>query len=123
MKRAVAYKTYLDPETGNTKVFRVTEEIKRDTNTFIKFYDAVLLEVAADQELTGKAIRLLLYIMSKLEFGKDTVYIHYDEASEELNITPRTFYNWLRVLIKKGIVEKTEKPYIYRISYSYAKKG
>ena len=83
-------------------MFRVTEEIKRDTNTFIKFYDAVLLEVAADQELTGKAIRLLLYIMSKLEFGKDTVYIHYDEASEELNITPRTFYNWLRVLVKKG---------------------
>ena len=123
MKKTIAYKNYIDPETGKSKVFRITEEVKKDKNTFVKFYDAVLLDIAADKDITGKAIRLLLYIMSKLEFGKNEVYLHYSEASEDLNVTERTFYNWLKTLTEKEIIEKTDKPYIYTVNYAYAKKG
>jgi len=93
----------------------------RDRN-FIKIFVAFLIDVIQDRELGGGAWRLLLYAIQNMDFNSLRVYMVPEETAEKLGVTKRTFYNWLRVLVKNGYLEKIATN-IYRIRPYTAIKG
>jgi CRP-like cAMP-binding protein len=93
----------------------------RDKN-FIKIFVAFLIDVIQDRELGSGAWRLLLYAIERMEFNSLRVYMVPEETAEKLGVTKRTFYNWLRVLIKNGYLEKIATN-IYHIRPYTAVKG
>jgi hypothetical protein len=82
---------------------------------FRKVFVGFLSDIIADKDIAGKAVRLLLYIIENLKANDLTVHLYWKIVCEELEITKQTYYNWLRTLINKGILEKTEIPNIYRL--------
>jgi len=82
---------------------------------FKKVFIGFLKDIVLDKEIAGKAIRLLLYIIENLRKNDLEVYLYYEDVCEELGITTKTYYNWLNVLLEKGIIEKTKRPNIYRL--------
>jgi len=90
---------------------------------FRKVFVGFLKDIVLDKEIAGKAIRLLLWIIENLKTNDLEIYMYHEYISEELGITKKTYYNWLNVLLKKGIVEKTDRPHIYRIRVYSAVNG
>ena len=93
----------------------------RDKN-YIKVFVAFLMDVLEDRELGSGAWRLLLYAIQNMDYNSLRVSMAPQEAAEKLRITKRTFYNWLRILIKNGYMEKIATN-IYRIRPYTAIKG
>jgi len=93
----------------------------RDRN-FIKVFVGFLVDVLEDRELGSGAWRLLIYAIQNMDFNSLRVYMVPKETAEKLGVTKRTFYNWLRVLIKNGYLEKIATN-IYRIRPYTAVKG
>ena len=93
----------------------------RDKN-FIKVFVGFLVDVLEDRELGSGAWRLLLYAIEHMDFNSLRVYIVPNETAEKLGISKRTFYNWVRILIKNGYLEKIATN-IYRIKPYTAIKG
>jgi CRP-like cAMP-binding protein len=85
----------------------------KDKN-FIKVFVAFLADVVQDKELGSGAWRLLLFAIQNMDYNSLRVYMVPEEAAEKLGVTKRTFYNWLRVLVKNGYLEKIATN-IYRI--------
>jgi len=81
---------------------------KRDFNKakFYKLMDTFTESIMMDKELSGKAIKLLFWILKQLDFGETTFILNAKYAAEELGVTERTYYNWKKVLEKKGIIKK-----------------
>jgi len=93
----------------------------RDKN-FVKVFVAFLIDVIQDRELGSGAWRLLLHALEQMEYNSLRVYLVPEETAEKLGVTKRTFYNWLRVLVKNGYLEKIATN-IYRIKPYTAIKG
>jgi len=93
----------------------------RDRN-FIKVFVGFLVDVLEDRELGSGAWRLLIYAIQNMDFNSLRVYMVPKETAEKLGVTKRTFYNWLRVLIKNGYLEKIATN-IYRIKPYTAIRG
>jgi hypothetical protein len=93
----------------------------RDKN-FVKFFVAFLIDVLEDRELGSGAWRLLLYAIQNMDYNSLRVSMAPNETAEKLGITKRTFYNWLRILLKNGYMEKIATN-IYRIRPYTAVKG
>jgi hypothetical protein len=93
----------------------------RDKN-FIKVFVAFLIDIIEDRELGSGAWRLLLYAIQNMDFNSLRVYMVPEETAEKLGVTKRTFYNWLRVLVKNSYLEKIATN-IYRIKPYTAIKG
>jgi len=89
---------------------------------FIKVFVAFLEDVVSDKEISGKAVRLLLYMLEKLNLNDLTVYINPKDVCKDLGIGKQTYYNWLNLLLKKGYVEKLN-PYVFRLKAYTAIKG
>jgi len=90
---------------------------------FRKVFVGFLKDIVMDKEIAGKAIRLLLYIIENLRSNDLTILLYWKIVCEELNITQGTYYSWLNTLIKKGILEKTEIPNMYRLKPYSAVNG
>jgi hypothetical protein len=73
---------------------------------FIKFFVAFLRDMIEDEEVLKGPVRLFLYAVDKTNFDDLRVTIVPKEAIRDLDITKATFYNWLKVLLKKGYMEK-----------------
>jgi hypothetical protein len=93
----------------------------RDRN-FIKVFVGFLVDVLEDRELGSGAWRLLLYAIQNMDYNSLRVYMVPEETAEKLGATKRTFYNWLRVLVKNGYLEKIATN-IYRIRPYTAIRG
>ena len=93
----------------------------KDRN-FIKVFVAFLVDVLEDRELGSGAWRLLLYTIQNMDYNSLRVYMVPEETAEKLGVTKRTFYNWLRILLKNGYLEKIATN-IYRIRPYTAIKG
>jgi len=93
----------------------------RDKN-FIKVFVGFLIDVLEDRELGSGAWKLLLYALERMEYNSLRVYLVPEETAEKLQVSKRTFYNWLRVLIKNGYLEKIATN-IYRIRPYTAIRG
>jgi predicted transcriptional regulator len=89
---------------------------------YIKVFITFLEDIIKDEDIAGKAVRLLLYIMQKVDWNNLEFYLYHKQVCEELKISKKTFYIWLNTLIEKGHIEKTEKKYIYKLKpYSFIK--
>ena len=89
---------------------------------FSKVFHAFTEALIKDEEISGKAVRLLFWIMTKLETGSIEFYMHYEDIKKELNVSADTFYRWRSILIKKGIIKKI-KPHIYQLNPACVVKG
>jgi len=119
--------TFYNEKTG--EIYEETDRVliigknpyTRDKN-FVKIFVAFLIDVIQDRELGSGAWRLLLYAIQNMDFNSLRVYMVPEETAEKLGVTKRTFYNWLRVLVKNGYLEKIATN-IYRIKPYTAIKG
>ena len=89
---------------------------------FVKVFVAFLQDIVLDEEISGKAVRLLLYVIERMDYNSLTVYLYYKDVCKDLNISLRTFYNWLNALIRKGYLERVA-PNLYRLRPYTAVKG
>ncbi len=89
---------------------------------YIKVFITFLEDVIKDEDIVGKAVRLLLHIMNKVDWNTLEFYLYHKQACEDLGISKKTFYLWLNTLIEKDYIEKTDRKYIYRIKpYCFVK--
>jgi len=109
----------ISQETGEVekRKVRVWDEYEKSLDkNFVKIFDAFTKDLLLDEEISGKAIRLLFYIASILEYDKDNFYLSPSEVAKELNVTERTVYYWLKILLKKKIILKTERRNWYKVN-------
>ena len=95
------------------------EEFDRN---FTKVFHAFTEELLKNDEIAGKAIRLLFWIMKELKNGSIEFYMYPEDVAEELNVTRATIYNWRKTLEKYGIIRKI-KPNLYQLNPACVVKG
>ncbi len=97
-----------------------TPTYKKDKG-FVKVFVTFLTDVVTDEEISGKAIRLLLHIVEQMDYNSLTVYLDREEIMEMLDISVKTYYNWLNALIDKGYIKKISS-YKYKLEpYNFVK--
>ena len=79
-----------------------------------KMFVGFLSDIVINEKIAGKAVRLLLWMIGELRFNSLEVYMSERIVSEELGITPRTYYNWVKALIEEGLIEKVDTN-LYRL--------
>lgn len=89
---------------------------------FVKIFVAFLSDIVEDDEIAGKAIRLLFYMLEQMDYNSYTIRIIPKYAQEELKIGKMTYYRWINVLIEKGIITKVDT-YTYKLNPYVAVKG
>ena len=89
---------------------------------FVKIFVAFLSDIVEDDEIAGKAIRLLFYMLERMDYNSYTITLIPKYAQEDLKITKKTFYNWTNTLIRKGLISKVDR-YTYRLNPYIAVKG
>jgi hypothetical protein len=109
----------VNPESGEVgkRLVRVWDEYEKSLDKdFVKVFDAFTKDLLLDEEISGKAIRLLFYIASILDYEKDTFYLSPSEVAKELNVSDRTVRKWKEILLKKRIILKTERRNWYKVN-------
>jgi len=109
----------INQETGEIgkRLVRVWDEYEKSLDKdFVKVFDAFTKDLLLDEEISGKAIRLLFYIASILEYEKDTFYLSPSEVAKELKVSERTVYYWLKTLLNKKIILKTGRRNWYKVN-------
>jgi len=112
----------INPETGeltNILMLAAPKEVDKD---FTKVFHAFTEALIQDEDIAGKAIRLLFWIMKQLEIDRIEFYMYAPDVAKELNVSERTIRNWRNTLIKKGIIRKI-KPNLYQINPACVFKG
>jgi hypothetical protein len=89
---------------------------------FVKFFVAFLRDMLEDEEVLKGPIRLFLYAVEKADFNDLRVTIVPQEAIRDLDISERTFYRWLNVLLAKDYMKKLATN-VYRLRPFSAIKG
>ena len=99
----------VDPETGEfipVTLFGLSEEFK-DKN-FTKVFHAFTAALIQDQDIAGKSIRLLFWIIGQLKHDDIHFYMSEKIVTKELKIAKQTYFNYRNTLIKKGIIKKVD---------------
>ena len=112
----------IDPETGELKNILLIGNPEEFDRNFVKVFHAFTEALIKDDDIAGKAIRLLFWIMKQLETGSIEFYMHYSVIKEELGISTDTYYRWKKTLENKGIIKKV-RPNIYMINPACVVKG
>jgi len=89
---------------------------------FVKIFVAFLKDIVEDDEIAGKAIRLLFYMIEKMDYNSYTITLIPKYAQEDLKIGRDTYYRWINTLIKKGLITKIDR-YTYQLNPYVAVKG
>ncbi|MGC8944024.1 MAG: replication/maintenance protein RepL [Caldisericia bacterium] len=113
----------MNKETGEiiTDVFLLGKKPKYIDKGFVKIFVGFLYDLIEDQEVMGGPVRLLLYLVEKMDYNKLTVIINPQDVIRDLGITKQTYHNWKRVLLKKEYIKKVN-PYVYEIKpFSFSK--
>jgi Fe-S-cluster containining protein len=117
----------MNKETGEiiTDVFLLGKKpkyVKKNVDKgFVKIFIGFLYDLVEDQEVIGGPVRLLLYMVERMDFNKLTVIINPEEVIKDLNISERTYHKWKKVLLKKEYIKKVN-PYVYEIKpFSFSK--
>jgi hypothetical protein len=113
----------IDKETGEilTDVFLLGKKPKYIDKGFIKLFVGFLYDLIEDQEVTGGPVRLLLYMVERMDYNRLTVVINPKDVIRDLGITEQTYHNWKRVLLKKEYIKRIN-PYVYEIKpFSFSK--
>ena len=117
-------KQFIDAETG--EVFEAVifgEPYWKADKGFVKIFALGLKELVKNDEIIGKAARLLFWILAeKLSWNSYEFYMTEKEVINALGISRATYYRWLEALIKANILEKIATN-IYRLTPRLAIKG
>jgi hypothetical protein len=108
----------INPETGEVeeRKVRIWDEYEKSYDKdFVKVFDAFTKDLLLDEEISGKAIRLLFYIASILDYDKDTFYLSPSKVAKELKVHRDTIQKWLRILLNKKIIQKIDRNW-YRVN-------
>jgi hypothetical protein len=89
---------------------------------FVKIFVAFLKDVVENPKIAGKSIRLLFYMIEKMDYNTYTITIIPKYAREELRISEKTFYRWLNDLIEEGLISKVDT-YTYVLNPYIGVKG
>lgn len=114
-----------NPETGEAyerkvRTWTYQEPVDKD---FVKFFDAFVMDLLQDEDIAGKAIRLLFYIASILDYDEEIFYLSPTEVAKKLNVHRVTVQNWIRVLLDKGLIIKTNRRNWYMVNRKCVYKG
>ncbi len=112
----------IDPITGEVKDILLIGSPEEFDKNFTKVFHAFTEALIKDNEIAGKAIRLLFWIMKQIETGNIEFYMHYKDIKEELGVSADTFYRWKKTLESKGIIRKI-KPNLYQLNPACVVKG
>jgi hypothetical protein len=113
----------MNKETGEiiTDVFLLGKKPKYIDKGFVKIFVGFLYDLIEDQEVMGGPVRLLLYLVEKMDFNKLTVIINPQDVIRDLEITERTYHKWKKVLVNKEYIKQIN-PYVYEIKpFSFSK--
>jgi len=123
-EKLVKKKRFIDEETGEViEAVIFGEPYWRTDRGFIKIFALGLKELVNNEEIMGKAGRLLLWILAeKIGWNTYEFYMSAKEVTKALNISQRTYYAWLNALLKAGILERVGAN-IYRLKPRFAIKG
>lgn len=129
MKRKARYYTelnFIDTKTGEvirTPALILGQEPSYvDTQDHVKVFVTFLQDLIVKEEITKGAIRLLLYMIKHLEWNSLKITIIPRYVIKELRITKPTFYTWLEILIRYGIIKKIDS-YTYELKPYTSIKG
>jgi hypothetical protein len=89
---------------------------------FVKIFVAFLKDIVEDDEIAGKSIRLLFYMIEKMDYNSYTITVIPRYVQEKLKISKRTYYIWINTLIEKGLISKIDT-YTYKLNPYVAVKG
>jgi CRP-like cAMP-binding protein len=89
---------------------------------FVKIFVTFLRDILEIEEMGSGAWRLLLYVVDKMDYNSLEVYLDPRIVPKELGISRATFYNWLKVLTKHGILQQVDKR-LFRLKPYSAIKG
>jgi len=107
--RAKTKLSILNPETGEMMdaVVYLYGGPKPKDKDFVKVFHAFIDDVFRDKEVMAGPFRLIAYVMSeKLDRDRLDFHLTAKEATSKLNITERTFYRWLSILLRKGYLRR-----------------
>jgi len=99
----------IDPNTGEfipVMLFGQSNEFV-DKN-FSKIFHAFTRTLIADEEIAGKAIRLLFWIIDQLKPNDIHFYMSYKIITKELKIGRMTYFRWKKTLEEKNIIKKVD---------------
>jgi hypothetical protein len=117
----------LDKETGEIiedEVLIVGKKPYKLDKGYVKVFVTFLKDIVEDKEISGKAIRLLFFMLEEcLNYETLVMTVVPEHAMNRLNISRKTYYNWLNTLIKKGIIHRTGERYRYVLKPYSAVKG
>ncbi len=88
---------------------------------FVKVFTAFLTDII-DEEMSKGPVRLILYIISRLDYNTLEFYLVPDEVVADLGIHRTTLYKWLRVLIRRGYIQRVATN-VYKLLPYTAIKG
>ena len=109
----------INQETGEIeqRKVRVWDEYEKSLDKdFVKVFDAFTKDLLLDEEISGKAIRLLFYIASILEYDKEEFYLSPTVVARELKVHRDTVHKWIRILLSKKIIIKTQRRNWYKVN-------
>jgi hypothetical protein len=118
--------TFYDRDTG-----KVIETIDRAVffghkafldKGYVKIFVAFLRDMLEDEEVLKGPAKLFLYAVDLMNYEDLQVTIVPKKAMEDLDISEKTFYRWLKVLLTKGYMEKIATN-VYRLKPYTAIKG
>jgi len=90
---------------------------------FVKFFDAFVMDLLQDEDIAGKSIRLLFYIASILDYDEEIFYLSPTEVAKELEVDKSTIFRWLKTLIDKGLIIKTNRRNWYMVNRKCIYRG
>jgi len=123
-KRGRTFKRHIttDAESGEVTDILLIGNPEQFDKDFVKVFHAFTEELLENEEIAGKAIRLLFWIMKVLDYGQIEFYLYNKDVAEELNVSVRTITEWKKTLIKNGIIKKI-KPNLYQLNPACVVKG
>ena len=118
---------YIDERTGKEYGFPVIFGRKKNPygNGWIMNSQEALDIIAEDKDIRGVDFRVLLKICARVDF-ENWVHLPMKELAEELRIDKAQISRSIKVLVKKGVLLKSEKigrSYAYRLNPDFGWKG
>ena len=118
---------YIDERTGKEYGFPVIFGRKRDPygNGWIMNSQEALDIIAEDKDFKGTTLRVLLKVCARVDF-ENWVHLPLKELADELDIDKADVSRNIKLLVKKGILLKSEKigrSYAYRLNPEFGWKG
>jgi len=121
-RKIISRREEIDPTTGEVLEVRVYGVPHEYETNYAKVFNAFTQALLDDDEIMGKAIRLLFWITSQLKMNEIEFFMAYDVVKRDIKVSRSTYHRWKDTLEKKGIIERVSNS-IYRINPACIVRG